>query len=129
MTLDGGQFVYLSEIFPTHLRAKGISLGMAGLNVINIVWLQVAPTAFQNIGWKFYLCFIVPGTVMALIILYWFPNTKGMPLEEIAALFGDEVQYVVDPGATEANDEESGTGAKKNHREKEEVVQFETNSA
>lgn len=129
MTLDGGQFVYLSEIFPTHLRAKGISLGMAGLNVINIVWLQVAPTAFQNIGWKFYLCFIVPGTVMALIILYWFPNTKGMPLEEIAALFGDEVQYVVDPAATEANDEESGTGAKKNHREKEEVVQFETNSA
>lgn len=129
MTLDGGQFVFLSEIFPTHLRAKGISLGMAGLNVINIVWLQVAPTAFKNIGWKFYLCFIVPGTVMALIILYWFPNTKGMPLEEIAALFGDEVQYVVDPASTEANDEERGTGAKKNHREKEEIVQFETNSA
>lgn len=128
MTLDGGQFVYLSEIFPTHLRAKGISLGMAGLNIINIVWLQVAPTAFQNIGWKFYLCFIVPGTVMALIILYWFPNTKGMPLEEIAALFGDEVQYVVNPASIEEMDEERRAGASKNHQEKEEIVQLETRS-
>lgn len=96
-TVDGGQFVYLGEIFPNHLRAKGISLGMAGLNVINIIWLQVAPTAFENIGWKFYLCFIVPGTVMGLIIWFWFPNTKGIPLEEVAAIFGDEIEHVDEP--------------------------------
>ncbi|KAK5046740.1 hypothetical protein LTR84_007501 [Exophiala bonariae] len=105
LTVDGGQFVYLGEIFPTHLRAKGIALGMAGLNLINIVWLQVAPTAFANIGWRFYLCLIVPGTVMALIILFWFPNTKGMPLEEVAALFGDEVRCVAHP--VEVKDEKS----------------------
>lgn len=101
MTLDGGQFVYLSEIFPTHLRAKGISLGMAALCVINIVWLQVAPTAFRTIGWKFYLCFIIPGTIMAFVILFFWPNTKQMPLEEIGALFGDDVEYVEQPAVTE----------------------------
>jgi hypothetical protein len=60
--------VYLSEIFPTHFRAKGISLGIAALCSINIVWLHVAPLAFESIGWKFYLCFIVLGTLMAILI-------------------------------------------------------------
>lgn len=89
MTLDGGQFVYLGEIFPTHLRAKGISLGMAGLCATNIIWLQVAPLAFSTIGWKFYLCFIIPAFLCGVTILFWFPDTKDMPLESIAAIFGD----------------------------------------
>lgn len=38
--LDGAQFAYLGEIFPTHLRAKGIALGVAGICLMNIIWLQ-----------------------------------------------------------------------------------------
>jgi hypothetical protein len=57
---------------------------------MNIIWLQAAPTAFANIGWKFYLCFIIPGLVAAPIIWTWFPNTLGVPLEEVAAIFGDQ---------------------------------------
>lgn len=87
--LDGTEFVYISEVCPTHLRAKGIALGMAGLCVMNIIWLQVAPTAFANIGWKFYLCFIIPGTVGAVWMFFWFPDTRGLPLEEVADIFGD----------------------------------------
>ncbi|OQV08484.1 hypothetical protein CLAIMM_12748 [Cladophialophora immunda] len=92
-TLDSGQFVYLGELFPTHLRAKGISFGIAGVNLINIVWLQVAPTAFSTIGWKFYLVLILPGMAFATLIFFWFPNTRGMHLEEVADLFGDEVDH------------------------------------
>ncbi|OAG39863.1 hypothetical protein AYO21_05929 [Fonsecaea monophora] len=92
MTVDGGQFVYLGEIFPTHLRAKGIALGMAGLCATNIVWLQVAPLAFSNIGWKFYLCFVVPGFLCGVIIWVFFPETRGVPLESIAAIFGDSAE-------------------------------------
>jgi sugar porter (SP) family MFS transporter len=91
-TVDGGQFVYLGEIFPTHLRAKGIALGMAGLCATNIIWLQVAPLAFTNIGWKFYLCFIIPGFLFGVIIWCFFPETRGMPLESIAAIFGDDAE-------------------------------------
>ncbi|KIY03496.1 uncharacterized protein Z520_00187 [Fonsecaea multimorphosa CBS 102226] len=88
--LDGTQFVYISEICPNHLRAKGIALGMAGLCAMNIMWLQVAPIAFQTIRWKFYLCFIIPGTAFVCFLLYWFPDTRGYPLEEVAKIFGDE---------------------------------------
>jgi hypothetical protein len=87
--LNGMQFIYISELWPMHLRAKGMSLGVAMISLMNIVWLQSAPTAFQNIGWHFYLFFIIPGTIGAVIMWFFFPDTLGMPLEEVAALFGD----------------------------------------
>lgn len=45
--LDGTQFVYLGEIFPTHLRAKGMSLGCCAIALMNVMWLQVTPIAFE----------------------------------------------------------------------------------
>ena len=47
------------------------------------------------IGWKYYLVFIsvlVVGSVWS-----WFnlPETKGIPLEEVAGLFGDDGEVVV----------------------------------
>ncbi|KAK3065559.1 hypothetical protein LTS18_000036 [Coniosporium uncinatum] len=93
--LDGTQFSYLGEMFPTHLRAKGLSLGVAMISLTNIVWLQAAPTAFLNISWRFYLVFIIPGTLGGLLIWFTFPDTKGLPLEEIAVLFGDADEVAV----------------------------------
>jgi hypothetical protein len=43
----------------------------------------------RNVDWKFYLAFIIPGTIGSFTILFFFPDTKGLPLEETAALFGD----------------------------------------
>ncbi|CAO2648550.1 Nn.00g078170.m01.CDS01 [Neocucurbitaria sp. VM-36] len=95
LCLDGTQFAYLGELFPTHLRAKGVSLGVATISFTNIIWLQAAPTAFITIGWKFYLVFIIPGTIGAVTIWMYFPDTNGMPLEEVAKLFGDEDEVAV----------------------------------
>lgn len=93
--LDGTQFSYLGEIFPTHLRAKGVCLGVAMISFMNIIWLQAAPTAFANIGWKFYLCFIIPGTIGGIVMWMYFPNTRGLPLEEVAAIFGDADEIAI----------------------------------
>ncbi|KIY02273.1 uncharacterized protein Z520_02411 [Fonsecaea multimorphosa CBS 102226] len=90
-TLGGTQYVYIGELFPTHIRSKGMAIGTSGLSFMNTIWLQAAPTAFRTIGWKFYLCFICPGTVAAILILLLYPDTRGLPLESVAALFGDEV--------------------------------------
>jgi hypothetical protein len=50
----GTQFSYLGELFPTHLRAKGVCLGVAMISLMNIIWLQSAPTAFLYVhsDWK-----------------------------------------------------------------------------
>lgn len=47
--LDGTQFSYLGEIFPTHLRAKGVCLGVAMISFMNIIWLQAAPTGKSHL--------------------------------------------------------------------------------
>ncbi|KAK5136980.1 hypothetical protein LTR08_001487 [Meristemomyces frigidus] len=86
--MDGPQFAYLGELFPTHIRAKGMNIGVAGICLMNIIWLQAAPTAFQNIGWN--LCFIIPGTIAGFGIYMYFPDTKGVPLEAVSAMFGDQ---------------------------------------
>jgi MFS family permease len=95
MCLDGPQFSYLSEIWPTHLRAKGVSLGSAMIAFMNIIWLQSAPVAFENIGWKFYLVFIICGSICGLGIWFFFPDTNGLPLEEVAAIFGDADEVAI----------------------------------
>ncbi|OQV06735.1 hypothetical protein CLAIMM_11266 isoform 1 [Cladophialophora immunda] len=87
--LSGTQFVYCGELFPSHLRAKGLSLGVAGINLANVIFLTVAPTAFANIGWRYYLVFIILSGISAIVIFFVWPDTRGVPLEEIAALFGD----------------------------------------
>lgn len=89
--LDGTQYVYFAELFPNHLRAKGMTIGMASISLMNVMWLQVAPTAFEKITWKFYLCFIIPAYLFSIVCFFFYPNTKGLALEEIAAIFGDEV--------------------------------------
>lgn len=95
MCLDGPQFSYLSEIWPTHLRAKGVSLGSAMIAFMNIIWLQSAPVAFETIGWKFYLVFIICGSICGLGIWFFSPDTNGLPLEEVAAIFGDADEVAI----------------------------------
>jgi len=44
---------------------------------------------YRHIGWKFYLCFIIPGYIFAVCCWIFFPDTRHLALEEIAAIFGD----------------------------------------
>lgn len=58
--IDTCGFVYFAELFPNHLRAKGLALVIATICITDIVYLQVAPLAFKHIGWKFYLVCLCP---------------------------------------------------------------------
>ncbi|CRG91746.1 Putative polyol transporter 2 [Talaromyces islandicus] len=80
VTCDATSYIYASEIFPTPVRAKGLSISVAGLFVATIIFLQCAPTAFAQIGWKYYTVFI-SCTV-----------TSQRSLESIPELFGDTVE-------------------------------------
>lgn len=48
------------------------------------------PIAFERIGWKVYVCFIIPGILSGIAIWMFFPDMKGPALEEVAAIFGDQ---------------------------------------
>jgi sugar porter (SP) family MFS transporter len=89
--IDASTYVFASEIWPTHLRAKGFAVSVSGLFIGSLILLVSAPTGFENIGWKFYLVMLVITVINAIIVAIFFPETKGLPLEDIAALFGDKV--------------------------------------
>jgi MFS family permease len=64
--IDTCGFVYYAELFPNHLRAKGLALAVATFCITDIVYLQVSPTAFADIGWRFYLVCPLQRSLLSL---------------------------------------------------------------
>jgi hypothetical protein len=93
--LDGPMFFYIGEIWPSHVRVQGFAIGISANCISNIVWTSAAPAAFDGIGWAYYIFFIVQAATGGIASLLFFPDTARKPLEEIAALFGDESEVVV----------------------------------
>ena len=101
---DATTYIYASEIFPTHLRAKGLSVSLAGLFLASLAFTQGASNAFAAIGWKYYLIFLILSAIMVGIIYFFFPETKGLSLEEMSRVFGDPV--AIDEGSSGGSAEE-----------------------
>lgn len=59
---------FYTEIFPTHIRAKGVCFCVFVNSLVNLLYLEVAPTALANIGWKFLLVSLglTPGPTLPL---------------------------------------------------------------
>jgi hypothetical protein len=47
--------VFYNELFPNHIRAKGVALAIMSIALSGLVYLQATPEAFARIAWKFYL--------------------------------------------------------------------------
>jgi len=103
--LDASQFLYLSEIFPMHIRAEGMALGMSGIYLADIIVLVAGPIALDKITWKFFIVFIVPSSLLWICVFFFFPETKQRSLEDINQAFGETVA-VHYYGATETEQQE-----------------------
>ncbi|VUC25612.1 unnamed protein product [Clonostachys rosea] len=84
-------FIYCSEIFPNHIRPKGMAWSTGWLFLTTIPYLEAAPTAFEKVQWRYYILFIVLTSINIVIIYFLFPETKGLTLEEVGERFNDEV--------------------------------------
>jgi hypothetical protein len=52
-------WLYLGEIFPTHIREFGIAIGAAAQWLFNFMLSQITPHAVKNLGWKTFLMFSI----------------------------------------------------------------------
>ena len=80
-------WVYPSEILPLRLRQRGSSISTAANWIWSYVVVQITPPAIANIGWRTYIIFAVLNATWVPIIYIFFPETKGLELEEIDSLF------------------------------------------
>jgi len=84
-------WVLAAEVFPTRTRSIGTSVATCANWLLNTLISETSPIGMTNVGWKFYLLFVCLNAVDFVIIAHFFPETKGKSLEEMAVLFGDEV--------------------------------------
>ncbi|KAI0136171.1 general substrate transporter [Xylariales sp. AK1849] len=77
--IEAASFFFVSEIFPSELRAQGVAFSMQGLFLSSILWSSVASPALANIGWHFYIVFIATSIGMFLIVYLFFPEVSQVP--------------------------------------------------
>ena len=76
-------WVYLSEVFPNRVRAKGQSLGSATHWVMNAVISGVFPILAASSGSAPFVFFSAMMVVQFFVVLSLYPETKGVSLEEL----------------------------------------------
>ncbi|KAM3086982.1 hypothetical protein ACMFMG_001092 [Clarireedia jacksonii] len=92
-TIECTSYVYGSEIWPTHLRSEGATIAYASFFGNAIAYSAPVSVALNNIGWKFYMILVTVTVVTTIIIVFYFPETSGLTLEEINIKFGDKVEF------------------------------------
>ena len=100
----GTVWVYISEIFPTKIRAQGTAICTFWGQVMGVILQQVGLQIYNDIGYLFYLVFIVCTAVAGVVYFFVLPETKGVTLEDISVFFGDEMVATFEESKMRGND-------------------------
>ena len=58
MTMNCIPWVYVPEILPLHVRAKGTAVGISANWIWNFFVVMITPTLLNSLAWKGYLIFM-----------------------------------------------------------------------
>jgi sugar porter (SP) family MFS transporter len=76
-------WVYISEIFPTRVRSKGQSLGSGTHWIMNALLSFAFPVIALRSGAYPFVFFATMMVVQFFVVLFFFPETKQMSLEDL----------------------------------------------
>lgn len=77
---------------PTCIRSAGVATSYVVMHSVMILVVQVTPMALEDISWRYFLIFLICNCIFVVLLFLFYPETKGKTLEEMNALFGDEVR-------------------------------------
>jgi sugar porter (SP) family MFS transporter len=78
-------WVYISEIFPNHLRASGQSFGTSTHWILAAIIPSLVPFLFSTIGaGVVFMIFAIMMVFQLLFVIFMMPETKGLSLEELS---------------------------------------------
>jgi sugar porter (SP) family MFS transporter len=81
-------WVYLSEVFPNRVRAKGQSLGSFSHWFMNALISGIFPLMAASSGGAPFVFFAAMTILQFFVVLFWYPETKGVSLEEMQRKLG-----------------------------------------
>jgi MFS transporter, SP family, arabinose:H+ symporter len=77
-------WVIISEIFPTKVRGRAMSIATTALWLVAYVGNLIYPSIEQRLGHSgTFWCFSGAALLNLFFVLYWVPETKGRSLEQI----------------------------------------------
>jgi SP family arabinose:H+ symporter-like MFS transporter len=79
-------WVYIAEIFPTEVRALGQSLGSGThwvMDAIIVTYFPIVAAYSKGAPFVFFAAMVV---LQFIVVLFFFPETKRTPLEDISAI-------------------------------------------
>jgi len=79
-------WVYISEIFPTEVRARGQSIGSSTHWLMNAIIATLFPVAAAWSKGAPFVFFAAMVLLQFFVVLFFFPETKRAPLEDISAI-------------------------------------------
>ncbi|KAJ5562293.1 hypothetical protein N7461_001054 [Penicillium sp. DV-2018c] len=82
-------WLYPPEILPLSIRAKGASLSTASNWAFNWLVGEVTPILQEIIKWRLYLVHAFFCACSFVLVYFLYPETSGVRLEDMDALFGD----------------------------------------
>lgn len=82
-------FLIPPEVYPLAVRSKGVSLSTATNWFANYVVGQLTPILQERIGWVMYLFPATSCVLSVATVMYFYPETKGVELEDIDRLFDE----------------------------------------
>ncbi|KAK1149693.1 hypothetical protein N8T08_005246 [Aspergillus melleus] len=78
---------YPCEIWPFRLRSRGLTVTWVAAICAIFFNTFVNPIALEKIAWKYYIVFIVVLMVFGLTAYFYYPETRGYSLEQMAVIF------------------------------------------
>jgi SP family arabinose:H+ symporter-like MFS transporter len=83
-------WVYISEIFPSRVRAKGQALGSSSHWIMNAIIAYTFPQLAKSSGAYPFVLFAAMMAVQFFVVLFFYPETKGLTLEQMQHRLGIE---------------------------------------
>jgi hypothetical protein len=114
---------YTCEIWNFTYRARGLGMGQISTQLAIFFNVFVNPIALENIQWKYYVVYVVLLVIITATVYFFYPETIGHSLEEMAKVFDGDTAAVADELKIQEevqNREENGTDPKNSvsHTEK-----------
>jgi len=83
-------WLYPPEIMPLTIRAKGVSISTATNWAFNFLVGETTPYLQERIEWRLYPMHGFFCVCSFILVYFTYPETKGVPLEEMDAVFGED---------------------------------------
>ncbi|KAJ7705020.1 general substrate transporter [Mycena rosella] len=87
-------WLYPPEILPLTIRAKGVSLSTATNWAFNTLVGEMTPYLQEVIEWRLYIMHGFFCACSFVLVYFLYPETKGVPLEEMDVVFGDSDEKI-----------------------------------